>query len=104
MTMAGRLLGKRALVYGGGTGIGFACAEAFAREGAAVFISSRREEVLKKAVDRLTAHGRAGWAAGDATQAADVERVTAAAAAVLGGIRTLVVSSAAAPTTPLFTP
>ena len=66
MAVQRRLLGKRALVYGGGTGIGFACAEAFAREGAAVFVSSRREEVLRKAVDRLTAHGRAGQAAGGA--------------------------------------
>jgi len=103
MAMQRRLLGKRALVYGGGTGIGFACAEAFAREGASVFVSSRREEVLRKAVDRLTAHGRAGHAAGDATAAADVERVTAAAAAFLGGIDTIVVSAGAGGKTPIFT-
>ena len=96
-----RLLGKRALVYGGGTGIGFACAEAFAREGAAVFVSSRREEVLRKAVDRLTAHGRAGYAAGDATQATDVVRVTAAATTFMGGIDTIVVSSGSGGKTPI---
>ena len=35
--VAGTLTGKKALVYGGGTGIGLACAEAMAREGAAIF-------------------------------------------------------------------
>src|SRR5215468_3414021 len=100
--MAGRLLGKRALVYGGGTGIGYACAEAFVREGAAAFISSRRADVLRKAADRLTAHGRAGYAAGDATSEADIARVTAAAASFLGGIDTIVVSAGAGGKTPIF--
>jgi NAD(P)-dependent dehydrogenase (short-subunit alcohol dehydrogenase family) len=100
--MAKRLLGKRALVYGGGTGIGYACAEAFAREGAVVFLSSRREEVLRKAVDRLTAHSRASHAAGDATNAADVERVTEAAADFMGGIDTILVSAGAGARTPIF--
>jgi NAD(P)-dependent dehydrogenase (short-subunit alcohol dehydrogenase family) len=100
--MAKRLLGKRALVYGGGTGIGYACAEAFAREGAVVFISSRREDVLRKAVDRLTAHSRASHAAGDATIAADVERVTEAAADFMGGIDTILVSAGAGARTPIF--
>ncbi len=101
--MAKRLLGKRALVYGGGTGIGFACAEAFAREGAAVFVSSRRETVLRQAADKLTAHGRAGFAAGDATVVAEVERITAAADAFLGGIDTIVVSAGAGGRTPIAT-
>ena len=47
--MSNRLAGKKALIYGGGTGIGLACAEAMAREGAAVFISGRREGVLRDA-------------------------------------------------------
>jgi NAD(P)-dependent dehydrogenase (short-subunit alcohol dehydrogenase family) len=98
--MPGRLVGKRALVYGGGTGIGFACAQAMLREGAAVFISSRREAVLHKAVAQLSAEGRAGYAAGDATIAADVERVTGAAADFLGSIDTVVVSSGAGGRTP----
>jgi NAD(P)-dependent dehydrogenase (short-subunit alcohol dehydrogenase family) len=101
--MAGRLLGKRAVIYGGGTGIGFACAEALVKEGAAVFLSSRREAVLRQAVDRLTAHGRAGYAAGDATDAATVERVTEDAADFLGGIDTIVVSAGAGGKTPIFT-
>jgi NAD(P)-dependent dehydrogenase (short-subunit alcohol dehydrogenase family) len=54
--MGERLRGKRALVYGGGTGIGFACAGAMVREGAAVVVSSRRSAVLEGAVERLRAH------------------------------------------------
>jgi gluconate 5-dehydrogenase len=98
--MSGRLVGKRALVYGGGTGIGFACAQAMVREGAAVFISSRREAVLRKAAAQLSPDGHAGYAAGDATVAADVEHVTEAAASFLGGIDTLVISSGAGGRTP----
>jgi NAD(P)-dependent dehydrogenase (short-subunit alcohol dehydrogenase family) len=98
--MSGRLVGKRALVYGGGTGIGFACAQAMLREGAAVFISSRREAVLRKAVAQLSPDGRAGYATGDATVATDVERVTEAAAGFLVGLDTLVVSSGAGGRTP----
>jgi len=101
--MAGRLRGKRALIYGGGTGIGFACAEAMAREGAAVFISSRREEVLRQAVAKLATHGPADHAAGDATDAGDVERVTEAAADFMGGIDTIVVSAGTGGKTPIFT-
>jgi NAD(P)-dependent dehydrogenase (short-subunit alcohol dehydrogenase family) len=97
-----RLEGKRALIYGGGTGIGLAIAEAMAREGAAVFISSRRESVLAEAVDRLAKLGRAGFAAGDATSVDDVQRVTAAADAFLGGIDTLVVSAGAGGRTSIF--
>jgi NAD(P)-dependent dehydrogenase (short-subunit alcohol dehydrogenase family) len=97
-----RLAGKRALIYGGGTGIGLACAEAMAREGAAVFISGRREQVLRDAVQELKRHGKADFAAGDATVAADVQRVTEAAAQFMGGIDTILVSAGAGGRTPIF--
>lgn len=100
--MATRLAGKKALIYGGGTGIGLACAEALAREGAAVFISGRREAVLREAIQGLKAHGMADCAAGDATIAADVQRVTEAAARFMGGIDTIVVSAGAGGRTPIF--
>ena len=100
--MGDRLAGKKALVYGGGTGIGFACASALVREGAAVFISSRRESVLREAVQDLKNHGKAGFAAGDATIQADVQRVTHAAARFMGGIDTILVSAGAGGRTPIF--
>jgi NAD(P)-dependent dehydrogenase (short-subunit alcohol dehydrogenase family) len=100
--MDGRLQGKKALVYGGGTGIGLACAEAMAREGASVFISSRRADVLHEAAAKLNEIGRASYEAGDATSVADVKRVTAAAEAFLGGIDTVVVSAGAGGRTSIF--
>ncbi len=100
--MSGRLAGKKALIYGGGTGIGLACAEAMAREGAAIFISGRREAVLRDAVQELKRHGKADFAAGDATVAADVQRVTDAAVRFMGGIDTILVSAGAGGRTPIF--
>jgi NAD(P)-dependent dehydrogenase (short-subunit alcohol dehydrogenase family) len=97
-----RLAGKRVLIYGGGTGIGLACAEAMAREGAAIFISGRRENVLQEAHANLQPLGKTGFAAGDATVPEDVQRVTAAAVAFMGGLDTIVVSAGAAGRTPIF--
>ncbi len=101
-TGVARLQGKKALVYGGGTGIGLACAEAMVREGATVFLSGRREKVLADARGKLKQHGRAGYAAGDATLAEDVQRVTRTAADYMGGIDTIVVSAGAGGRTPIF--
>jgi NAD(P)-dependent dehydrogenase (short-subunit alcohol dehydrogenase family) len=97
-----RLAHKRALIYGGGTGIGLAIAEAMLREGASVFLSGRRAPVLADAVTRLQKFGRASCAAGDATDVDDVRRVTAEADAFLGGIDTLVVSAGAGGRTSIF--
>jgi len=47
------LKGKKALVTGGSTGIGFAIAQALVEEGASVIVSSREEENLKRAVSEL---------------------------------------------------
>src|ERR1700754_4806559 len=97
-----RLQGKKALIYGGGTGIGFACAEAMIREGAAVFLSGRREGALQAAHGKLQALGKAGYAPGDATMEEDVRRVTAIAAEFMGGLDTIVVSAGAGGRTPIF--
>ena len=91
-----------ALVYGGGTGIGLACAMALAEEGARVFISGRREAVLKDAVQQIKDQAGAGYAAGDAAVVADVERVTSAAAKHMGGIDTIVISAGAGGPTSIF--
>lgn len=99
---SGRLVGKRALIYGGGTGLGYACAEAMVAEGASVFISSRREKVLEESCVKLRAIGPAGFSAGDATSAADVLRVTAKAVEAMGGLDTLVISAGAGGRTSVF--
>jgi NAD(P)-dependent dehydrogenase (short-subunit alcohol dehydrogenase family) len=101
--MSGRLRGKRALVYGGGTGLGFACAAAMAEEGATVFLSGRRREKLAAAVERLPKGAKAGFEPGDATLEADVQRVTKAAVAFLGGLDTLVISAGTSGITPILT-
>ncbi|WP_049566246.1 SDR family NAD(P)-dependent oxidoreductase [Nonomuraea sp. SBT364] len=49
--------GRRALVTGGSSGIGYEMAEALGRAGAEVVIVARRQAELDKAVDRLTGHG-----------------------------------------------
>jgi len=53
----GRLDDKAAIITGGGTGIGWAIAEAFAAEGAKLVIACRRREVGEKAVGELSGRG-----------------------------------------------
>jgi len=48
-----KLQGKTALITGGNSGIGFASAELFLKEGAKVIITGRREEAVKEAVKKL---------------------------------------------------
>ncbi len=82
---------RRALITGGGTGIGRATAELFAREGAAVMVSGRREPELAETVRRVAAGGgRAGLVAGDVSSAADAERMVRETVTALGGIDVLV--------------
>ena len=48
-----QLVGKRALVTGGGTGVGFGCAQRLLEQGAHVLIVGRRGDVLEEALGRL---------------------------------------------------
>jgi NAD(P)-dependent dehydrogenase (short-subunit alcohol dehydrogenase family) len=91
--MSGRANGKRALIYGGGTGLGLACAEALLEAGASIFITGRRLDKLVAAQEMMARGGPTGAAAGDFTDGADVARITGAAVEFLGGLDTLVVSS-----------
>src|SRR5205823_12725112 len=85
-----RLRGKRALITGGGTGIGRETAELFAREGAAVMVSGRRRAELSETVRRVTAAGgRAAFVQGDVSSPVDAERMVAGTLATLGGIDSL---------------
>ena len=72
--MAGKLEGKIALVTGGSSGIGLATAQRFAKEGAFVFITGRREAELEKAVASIGA-GKAKAIRADASNLADLDRL-----------------------------
>lgn len=73
-----RLSGKVAFITGGGTGIGRACAAGFAREGAQVVISGRRNEPLRSVVREIEAAGGQALAiASDITKRDSVESALA---------------------------
>jgi NAD(P)-dependent dehydrogenase (short-subunit alcohol dehydrogenase family) len=48
------LAGKRVLITGGSSGIGFALAKAMLAKGARIVITGRRADALAEAVDHLT--------------------------------------------------
>lgn len=84
------LEGRVALVTGGTSGIGAATAELFAREGAAVVITGRRQQRAMEVIERIeAAGGQASWERADHTRAEDCERAVAAALALHGRIDVL---------------
>ena len=86
-----RLDGKVALITGGGTGIGAACARVFAQEGAAVVITGRRKDVLEAVVkDLAKAKGRALAVAGSVTDEAHAQSAVAQATRAFGRLDVLV--------------
>jgi meso-butanediol dehydrogenase / (S,S)-butanediol dehydrogenase / diacetyl reductase len=91
-----RLAGKVALITGGGTGIGRACALLFAREGAQVGVAGRRAQPLAAVVAEIRdAGGEALAVACDVTQAPEVEQAVRAVAARFGRLD-IVVNNAGA--------
>ena len=76
---------RRALIVGGGTGLGLASSLALARRGWRVFLTGRRAERLQQA-QALHPVGRCLWEAGDGTDPADVQRVVASCVKAFGGI------------------
>jgi NAD(P)-dependent dehydrogenase (short-subunit alcohol dehydrogenase family) len=77
--------GKVAMITGASSGIGAAAARLFAREGAAVVVTARREERLRDLVEEITgAGGRALAVPGDVARTEDVERVVRAAVETFG--------------------
>ena len=86
-----RLDGKVALITGGGSGIGAACAREFAQEGAAVVITGRRKDVLEAVVkDIAQKKGRALAVAGSVTDEAHAGSAVAQAVRMFGRLDVLV--------------
>jgi NAD(P)-dependent dehydrogenase (short-subunit alcohol dehydrogenase family) len=89
--MTGKLADKVAVVTGGSAGIGLGIAKHFAREGARVFITGRRQSELEKAV--LAIGGDAAALRGDITDRADLDHIYAAIEARAGRIDVLAVNA-----------
>lgn len=82
-----RLNGKVAVITGGGTGIGRGTAIVFAREGAKVMITGRREEPLKETVELINSKGgTAAYTMTDVSKAEEVKRLFAVTEHVFGKI------------------
>jgi NAD(P)-dependent dehydrogenase (short-subunit alcohol dehydrogenase family) len=74
------LEGQRAIVVGGGSGLGFASTRLLARDGARVTICGRTEEKLRDAAKRLADDGlEVAWVACDAKNGAQVRAAVEAA-------------------------
>lgn len=65
--------GQRALITGGGSGIGYKVAEMLLQHGATVIIASRTEEKLKKAAESLSAHGEVHYSTCDIRELSQVK-------------------------------
>ncbi len=89
-----RLKDKVALVTGAAQGIGLACAEALAREGARVVLTDANAERGRPAAERLRAEGlHAVFERCDVTRKAEVESAVALAVAEFGRLDILVANA-----------
>lgn len=80
--MKGILQDKVAVITGGSRGLGYAIAEAYAREGAKVVIASRTQNAVDEAVKKLQGNG--AQAAGLACDVSDIQQVEALADFAIG--------------------
>jgi 3-oxoacyl-[acyl-carrier protein] reductase len=73
------IAGRRALVCGASAGLGFACAEALAKEGVELVMAARTEAPLQKAAATLRALSKASvnWVTADVTTVAGRARIFA---------------------------
>lgn len=86
-----RLEGKTALITGGNSGVGEATAVLFAREGANVIITARREKQLEEVAAKIQAEGGSVLAIrGDVSQPEDSVMLVSRAVETFGGLDILV--------------
>lgn len=93
-----KLDGKVAIVTGGGSGIGRAIAESYAKEGAQVVIIGRREEPLK---ETATADKNISYVVGDLTKTEDVKKLISFVEEKFGRLDILVNNAGWCPVQPL---
>src|SRR6202050_3991565 len=72
-TTMGKLQGRVPVITGGSTGIGFAAAKLFVREGAYVFITGRRQKELDEAVKVIGSN--VTGVQGDVSKLTDLDRL-----------------------------
>jgi 3-oxoacyl-[acyl-carrier protein] reductase len=78
--MTQRLAGKSILITGASAGIGWACAEQLAAEGAQLLLTARRQERLESLVSKIhAAGGKAAFVTGDAAQESTAQQCVRAA-------------------------
>src|SRR5215831_12420890 len=84
--------GRRAIVTGGGSGIGFETARQFLEEGVRVLITGRTADKINKARDELAKRtdGEVHAVQADMSKEADIKRMIDTAKAKLGGVDILV--------------
>jgi len=86
-----RLAGKRALMIGAATGIGRACVEDFARNGARLIVADINETAAGETAERARELGAAAASLGcDVREEASLQKLVEAAEAEMEGIDTLV--------------
>ena len=86
-----RLSGKVAFITGGGTGIGRACAQLFAAEGASVGVAGRRKDPLDEVVREIrAARGKAHALVCDVADPKSVEDALTSVVSHFGGLHVVV--------------
>jgi len=96
MLKDGALKGKTILITGGGTGLGKSMATYFSKLGANIIITSRREEVILKTAEEITAEtgGRVLGLQGDVRRIEQVEHVLEKSIEAFGEVNVLVNNAA----------
>ncbi len=91
---------KTAVITGAGSGIGFAVAEAFVREGTNVVLNGRTEDKLNRAASQLGQPSQLAIVAGDVTKTETADRIVNAAVDQFGQVDVLVNNAGAFHTKP----